>query len=137
MSQAGADGETVLLICSGINHNKDHRPEEMVALRILSRRISSSAAVVVRRSGRCVRAAVAGGGADIHPPTGWWRYATPLTDRAGSSSRSCTTRSPDLEEMVLMRDLPANGRLARIRKAAHHDPSLPLPSGICGAPGQR
>ena len=122
----------MLLILRGINHNKDHRPEEMVALRIFitpdliisSRRPSASGE-------RCVRAAVAGGGADTPAD---WLVEICDADRPGRGVRRGAARpDPDLEEMVLMRDLPANGRLARIRKQLIMIRRY-LPSGIWWRP---
>lgn len=93
-SQAGTDGETVLLILRGINHNKDHRPEEMVALRIF---ITPDLIISSRRRPLLSEQDVfnqlkLGGGADT--PADWLvEICDALTDRAGSLSRSCTTRS--------------------------------------------
>ena len=110
-------GETVLLILRGINHNKDHRPEEMVALRIY---ITPDLIISSRRRPLLSEKDVfeqltLGGGADS--PADWLvEICDALTDRAGEFVEELHDQILDLEEMVLMRDLPANGRLARIRK---------------------
>lgn len=68
----------MLLILRGINHNKDHRPEEMVALRIF---ITPDLIISSRRrpllSEKDVFEQLSLGAVPTHPPTGWWRYATP------------------------------------------------------------
>jgi zinc transporter len=110
-------GETVLLILRGINHNKDHRPEEMVALRIY---ITPDLIISSRRRALLSEQDVygqlkLGGGADT--PADWLvEICDALTDRAGEFVEELHDQILDLEEMVLMRDLPANGRLALIRK---------------------
>ncbi|MFB2865244.1 zinc transporter ZntB [Aeromonas sp. MdU4] len=110
-------GETVLLILRGINHNKDHRPEEMVALRIF---ITPDLIISSRRRPLLSELDVftqlkLGGGADT--PADWLvEICDALTDRAGEFVEELHDKILDLEEMVLMRDLPANGRLALIRK---------------------
>ncbi len=110
-------GETVLLILRGINHNKDHRPEEMVALRIF---ITPDLIISSRRRALLSEQDVygqlkLGGGADT--PADWLvEICDALTDRAGEFVEELHDKILDLEEMVLMRDLPANGRLALIRK---------------------
>lgn len=110
-------GETVLLILRGINHNKDHRPEEMVALRIF---ITPDLIISSRRRALLSEQDVygqlkLGGGADT--PADWLvEICDALTDRAGEFVEALHDQILDLEEMVLMRDLPANGRLALIRK---------------------
>ncbi|MFQ2268717.1 zinc transporter ZntB [Aeromonas hydrophila] len=110
-------GETVLLILRGINHNKDHRPEEMVALRIY---ITPDLIISSRRRPLLSEQDVfnqlkLGGGADT--PADWLvEICDALTDRAGEFVEELHDQILDLEEMVLMRDLPANGRLALIRK---------------------
>lgn len=110
-------GETVLLILRGINHNKDHRPEEMVALRIY---ITPDLIISSRRrpllSERDVFEQLKlGGGADS--PADWLvEICDSLTDRAGEFVEVLHDQILELEEMVLQRDLPANGRLALIRK---------------------
>ena len=110
-------GETVLLILRGINHNKDHRPEEMVALRIY---ITPDLIISSRRRALLSEQDVygqlkLGGGADT--PADWLvEICDALTDRAGEFVEELHDKILDLEEMVLMRDLPANGRLALIRK---------------------
>lgn len=110
-------GETVLLILRGINHNKDHRPEEMVALRIY---ITPDLIISSRRrpllSERDVFEQLKlGGGADS---TADWlvEICDSLTDRAGEFVEVLHDQILELEEMVLQRSLPANGRLAVIRK---------------------
>lgn len=110
-------GETVLLILRGINHNKDHRPEEMVALRIY---ITPDLIISSRRrpllSERDVFEQLKlGGGADS---TADWlvEICDSLTDRAGEFVEVLHDQILELEEMVLQRALPANGRLAVIRK---------------------
>ena len=110
-------GETVLLILRGINHNKDHRPEEMVALRIY---ITPDLIISSRRRPLLSEQDVfnqlkLGGGADT--PADWLvEICDALTDRAGEFVEELHDKILDLEEMVLMRDMPANGRLALIRK---------------------
>ena len=110
-------GETVLLILRGINHNKDHRPEEMVALRIF---ITPDLIISSRRRPLLSEQDVfnqlkLGGGADT--PADWLvEVCDALTDRAGEFVEELHDKILDLEEMVLMRDMPANGRLALIRK---------------------
>ena len=110
-------GETVLLILRGINRNKDHRPEEMVALRIY---ITPDLIISSRRRPLLSEQDVfnqlkLGGGADT--PADWLvEICDALTDRAGEFVEELHDQILDLEEMVLMRDLPANGRLALIRK---------------------
>ncbi|WP_339011557.1 zinc transporter ZntB [Aeromonas popoffii] len=110
-------GETVLLILRGINHNKDHRPEEMVALRIF---ITPDLIISSRRRPLLSEQDVfnqltLGGGADT--PADWLvEVCDALTDRAGEFVEELHDQILDLEEMVLMCDLPANGRLALIRK---------------------
>ncbi|HHQ4644329.1 TPA: zinc transporter ZntB [Aeromonas veronii] len=110
-------GETVLLILRGINHNKDHRPEEMVALRIF---ITPDLIISSRRRPLLSEQDVfnqlkLGGGADT--PADWLvEICDALTDRAGEFVEELHDKILDLEEMVLMRDMPANGRLALIRK---------------------
>ncbi|WOX53044.1 zinc transporter ZntB [Aeromonas sp. CD] len=110
-------GETVLLILRGINHNKDHRPEEMVALRIY---ITPDLIISSRRRPLLSEQDVfnqlkLGGGADTQAD--WLvEICDALTDRAGEFVEELHDQILDLEEMVLMRDLPANGRLALIRK---------------------
>lgn len=68
----------MLLILRGINHNKDHRPEEMVALRIY---ITPDFILSSRRrsllSEKDVFQQLALGAAPSLPPTGWWRSAMP------------------------------------------------------------
>ena len=110
-------GETVLLILRGINHNKDHRPEEMVALRIY---ITPDLIISSRRRPLLSETDVfnqlkLGGGADS--PADWLvEICDALTDRAGEFVEVLHDQILELEEMVLLRDLPANGRLALIRK---------------------
>ncbi|MFB0585802.1 zinc transporter ZntB [Aeromonas salmonicida] len=110
-------GETVLLILRGINHNKDHRPEEMVALRIF---ITPDLIISSRRRPLLSEQDVfnqltQGGGADT--PADWLvEVCDALTDRAGEFVEELHDQILELEEHVLARDLPANGRLARIRK---------------------
>ena len=110
-------GETVLLILRGINHNKDHRPEEMVALRIY---ITPDLIISSRRRPLLSEQDVfnqlkLGGGADT--PADWLvEICDALTDRAGEFVEELHDQILELEEIVLMRELPANGRLARIRK---------------------
>ena len=110
-------GETVLLILRGINHNKDHRPEEMVALRIF---ITPDLIISSRRRPLLSEQDVfnqltQGGGADT--PADWLvEVCDALTDRAGEFVEELHDQILELEEIVLMRELPANGRLARIRK---------------------
>ncbi|MGY3942054.1 zinc transporter ZntB [Aeromonas tecta] len=110
-------GETVLLILRGINHNKDHRPEEMVALRIY---ITPDLILSSRRRPLLSEQDVfeqlkLGGGADS--PADWLvEMCDSLTDRAGEFVEELHDQILELEEMVLMRDLPSNGRLALIRK---------------------
>lgn len=110
-------GETVLLILRGINHNKDHRPEEMVALRIY---ITPDLIISSRRRPLLSEKDVyeqlkLGGGADC--PADWLvEICDALTDRAGEFVEELHDQILDLEEMVLLRDLPSNGRLALIRK---------------------
>lgn len=68
----------MLLILRGINHNKDHRPEEMVALRIF---ITPDLIISSRRrpllSEQDVFNQLKLGAAPIPRPTGWWRSAMP------------------------------------------------------------
>lgn len=110
-------GESVLLILRGINHNKDHRPEEMVALRIF---ITPDLIISSRRRPLLSELDVfnqlkLGGGADS--PSDWLvEVCDALTDRAGEFVEELHDQILDLEELVLLRDLPANGRLALIRK---------------------
>ncbi|MEG0007556.1 MAG: zinc transporter ZntB [Aeromonas sp.] len=110
-------GETVLLILRGINHNKDHRPEEMVALRIY---ITPDLIISSRRRPLLSEQDVfeqlkLGGGADS--PADWLvEICDALTDRAGEFVEVLHDQILELEEQVLLRDLPPNGRLARIRK---------------------
>ncbi|CAJ1911251.1 Zinc transport protein ZntB [Aeromonas jandaei] len=110
-------GETVLLILRGINRNKDHRPEEMVALRIY---ITPDLIISSRRRPLLSEQDVfnqlkLGGGADS--PADWLvEICDALTDRAGEFVEELHDQILELEEMVLMRDMPANGRLALIRK---------------------
>ena len=110
-------GETVLLILRGINHNKDHRPEEMVALRIF---ITPDLIISSRRRPQLSQQDVfkpltQGGGAEN--PADWLvEVCDALTDRAGEFVEELHDQILELEEHVLARDLPANGRLARIRK---------------------
>jgi zinc transporter len=110
-------GETVLLILRGINHNTDHRPEEMVALRIF---ITPDLIISSRRRPLLSEQDVfnqltQGGGADT--PADWLvEVCDALTDRAGEFVEDLHDQILELEEHVLARDLPANGRLARIRK---------------------
>ena len=110
-------GETVLLILRGINHNKDHRPEEMVALRIF---IAPDLIISSRRrpllsEQDMFNQLTQGGGADT--PADWLvEVCDALTDRAGEFVEELHDQILELEEIVLMRELPATGRLARIRK---------------------
>lgn len=110
-------GETVLLILRGINHNQDHRPEEMVALRIY---ITPDLILSSRRRPLLSEQDVfeqlkLGGGADS--PADWLvEICDALTDRAGEFVEVLHDQILELEEQVLLRDLPPNGRLARIRK---------------------
>ncbi len=124
-------GETVLLILRGINHNKDHRPEEMVALRIF---ITPDLIISSRRRPLLSEQDVfnqlkLGGGADS--PADWLvEICDALTDRAGEFVEELHDKILDLEEMVLMRDMPANGRLALIRKQLIMIRRYLSPSGI-------
>ncbi len=72
-------GETVLLILRGINHNKDHRPEEMVALRIYITPdfILSSRRRSLLSEKDVFQQLVLGGRRHTRAPTGWWRSAMP------------------------------------------------------------
>ncbi|WP_042011929.1 zinc transporter ZntB [Aeromonas fluvialis] len=110
-------GDTVLLVLRGINHNREHRPEEMVALRIF---ITPDLIISSRRRPLLSELDVfnqleLGGGADS--PGDWLvEMCDALTDRAGEFVEELHDKILDLEEMVLVRDLPANGQLALIRK---------------------
>ena len=110
-------GETVLLILRGINHNKDHRPEEMVALRIY---ITPDFILSSRRrsllSEKDVFQQLALGGGAISTADWLVEICDALTDRAGEFVEELHDQILELEEIVLMRELPATGRLARIRK---------------------
>ena len=110
-------GETVLLILRGINHNKDHRPEEMVALRIYITPdfILSSRRRSLLSEKDVFQQLVLGGGA-ISSADWLVEICDALTDRAGEFVEELHDQILELEEIVLMRELPANGRLARIRK---------------------
>ncbi|MNZ79500.1 Zinc transport protein ZntB [compost metagenome] len=110
-------GEAVLLILRGINHNQEHRPEEMVALRIY---ITPDLIISSRRRPLLSEKDVfeqlkLGGGADS--PADWLvEICDALTERAGEFVEELHDQILELEERVLTRDLPANGRLALIRK---------------------
>ena len=110
-------GDTVLLVLRGINHNQDHRPEEMVALRIY---ITPDLILSSRRRPLLSEQDVfcqlkEGGGADS--PADWLvEICDALTERAGEFVEELHDQILELEDRVMMRDLPANGRLARIRK---------------------
>ncbi|WP_167386636.1 zinc transporter ZntB [Aeromonas cavernicola] len=109
-------GETVLLILRGINHNSLHRPEEMVAVRIF---ITPELIISSRRrpllSEQDVFNQLMTVGADSIAD--WLvEICDALTDRVGEFVEELHDQILDLEEQVLLRDLPANGQLARIRK---------------------
>ncbi|MGL5031753.1 MAG: zinc transporter ZntB [Aeromonas sp.] len=110
-------GEAVLLVLRGVNHNKDHRPEEMVALRIFITPgliISSRHRPLLSEQDVFNQLAL-GGGADS--PGDWLvEICDALTDRAGDFVEDLHDQILDLEESVLMHEIPSNGSLALIRK---------------------
>ncbi|MFM4963455.1 zinc transporter ZntB [Aeromonas bivalvium] len=110
-------GETVLLILRGINHNQDHRPEEMVALRIF---ITPDLIISSRRrpllSEKDVFEQLRLGAGPDNPADWLVEICDALTDRAGEFVEELHDQILTIEEQVLERELPTMGRLARIRK---------------------
>ncbi|MFM4803898.1 zinc transporter ZntB [Aeromonas bivalvium] len=110
-------GETVLLILRGINHNQDHRPEEMVALRIF---ITPDLIISSRRrpllSEKDVHEQLRLGAGPDNPADWLVEICDALTDRAGEFVEELHDQILTIEEQVLERELPTMGRLARIRK---------------------
>lgn len=110
-------GENLLLILRGINHNKSDRPEEMVALRIF---ISPQLILSSRRrpllSERDVYEQFATQDGPVNPADWLVEICDALTDRAGEFVESLHDQILELEETVLDNDMPASGQLGRIRK---------------------
>ncbi|MDO2949058.1 zinc transporter ZntB [Aeromonas simiae] len=110
-------GETVLLILRGVNHNQGHRPEEMVALRIY---ITPDLIISSRRrpllSEQDVFGQLCQGVGPANPANWLVEICDALTDRAGEFVEGLHDEILELEELVLTRQMPGNGRLARIRK---------------------
>lgn len=110
-------GETVLLILRGINHNQDHRPEEMVALRIF---ITPDLIISSRRrpllSEKDVYEQLRLEAGPDNPADWLVEICDALTDRAGEFVEELHDQILAIEEQVLERELPTMGRLARIRK---------------------
>lgn len=110
-------GETILLILRGVNHNQGHRPEEMVALRIF---ITPDLIISSRRrpllSEQDVFADLGKGIGPDNPADWLVEICDALTDRAGEFIDGLHDEILELEESVLAREMPGNGRLARIRK---------------------
>ncbi|MBL1376195.1 zinc transporter ZntB [Zobellella iuensis] len=110
-------GDNLLLILRGINHNQGNRPEEMVALRIFITPdliISSRRRPLLSEQDLFARLERRGGPAN---PGDWLvEMCDALTDRAGEFVEELHDQILALEEAVLERKLPGNGRLGRIRK---------------------
>ncbi|GHA28933.1 zinc transporter ZntB [Oceanisphaera arctica] len=110
-------GDNLLLILRGINHNKNDRPEEMVALRIF---ISPQLILSSRRrpllSEQDVYEQLAGQGGPVNPGDWLVEICDALTDRAGEFVEALHDQILELEEAVLENEMPATGQLGRIRK---------------------
>ncbi|ALP40694.1 zinc transporter ZntB [Aeromonas schubertii] len=110
-------GETVLLILRGVNHNHGQRPEEMVALRIF---ITPDLIISSRRrpllSEQDVFESLQQGVGPANPADWLVEVCDALTDRAGEFVEDLHDEILELEELVLSRQMPGNGRLGRIRK---------------------
>ncbi|ATG72486.1 zinc transporter ZntB [Zobellella denitrificans] len=110
-------GDNLLLILRGINHNRGHKPEEMVALRIF---ITPSLIISSRRrpllSEQDVFAQLERRCGPANPGDWLVEMSDALTDRAGEFVEELHDQILELEEAVLERKLPGNGRLGRIRK---------------------
>lgn len=110
-------GDNLLLILRGINHNQQDRPEEMVALRIF---ISPQLILSSRRrpllSERDVYEQLATGDGPLNPGDWLVDICDALTDRAGEFVETLHDQILELEEAVLEGDMPASGQLGRIRK---------------------
>ncbi|MFL9593534.1 zinc transporter ZntB [Aeromonas schubertii] len=110
-------GETVLLILRGVNHNQGQRPEEMVALRIF---ITPDLIISSRRrpllSEQDVFESLQQGVGPANPVDWLVEVCDALTDRAGEFVEDLHDEILELEELVLSRQMPGNGRLGRIRK---------------------
>ncbi|MBM7456967.1 zinc transporter [Oceanisphaera litoralis] len=110
-------GDNLLLILRGINHNKHDRPEEMVALRIF---ISPQLILSSRRrpilSEQDVYQQLVEQGGPVNPGDWLVEICDALTDRAGEFVEALHDQILELEEAVLENEMPATGRLGRIRK---------------------
>lgn len=110
-------GENLLLILRGINHNKSDRPEEMVALRIfISPRLILSSRRRPLLSERDVYEQFATQDGPVNPADWLVEMCDALTDRAGEFVESLHDQILELEEAVLENNMPASGQLGRIRK---------------------
>ncbi|OIN04811.1 zinc transporter ZntB [Oceanisphaera psychrotolerans] len=111
------NGENLLLILRGINHNTNDRPEEMVALRIfISPRLILSSRRRPLLSEQDVYQQLAGQGGPVNPADWLVEICDALTDRAGEFVEALHDQILELEEAVLEGDMPASGQLGRIRK---------------------
>lgn len=110
-------GDNLLLTLRGINHNQGNSPEEMVALRIY---ITPSLIISSRHRPLLSEQDVYEllGSSDEQVTLGDWlvEMCDALTDRAGEFVEDLHDQILELEEQILMRELPTNGRLGRIRK---------------------
>lgn len=110
-------GDGLLLILRGINHNQQHKPEEMVALRIFI-----NATLIISSRGRPLLSEQ-----DVYQQlqehagpinTGDWlvEICDALTERAGEFVESLHDDILALEEQILEGQVPASGHLSRVRK---------------------
>ncbi|MFH7587776.1 zinc transporter ZntB [Oceanimonas smirnovii] len=110
-------GDNLLLTLRGINHNQGNSPEEMVALRIY---ITPSLIISSRHRPLLSEQDVYEQLANTDEPVtlGDWlvEICDALTDRAGEFVEDLHDHILELEEQILMRELPTNSRLGRIRK---------------------
>ncbi|WP_087035753.1 zinc transporter ZntB [Oceanisphaera profunda] len=110
-------GESLLLILRGINHNEHNRPEEMVALRIfISPQLIISSRCRPLLSERDVFEQFATQDGPVSPSDWLVEICDALTDRAGEFVETLHDRILSLEESVLENTMPASGQLGRIRK---------------------
>ncbi|MGO1617198.1 MAG: zinc transporter ZntB [Oceanisphaera sp.] len=110
-------GESLLLILRGINHNDHDKPEEMVALRIFINPtliVSSRCRPLLSEKDVFEQFATQDGPVNA----GDWLVAIcdALTDRAGEFVETLHDKILELEEAILENNFPTNGQLSRIRK---------------------
>lgn len=110
-------GEKLLLILRGINHNDHDRPEEMVALRIfISSHMILSSRCRPLLSERDVFEPFSTQDGSLNASDWLVNICDALTERAGEFVETLHDNILALEEAVLENTLPATGQLGRIRK---------------------